>query len=144
MCSAQAWDCPCDAVVVGAVEIQHRLLAGVPIQPGYAVEPGLNYRHIGCYVQAWDCVCDAAVVGAADILERMLAGTPSAVRQRLVAAGCDVAIIGRNQVGASIVNCWQLFQLLNSVQFLLIRACRRYAALRLLRHDNVYSRHKTS
>ena len=47
--------------------------------------------------QAWDCVGDVAIVTAADILERMCEHTPVAVMQRMVDAGCDVAIIGRDQ-----------------------------------------------
>lgn len=48
-------------------------------------------------MQAWDCVSDVAIVTAADILERMCEHTPVAVRQRMLDAGCDVAIIGRQQ-----------------------------------------------
>lgn len=47
--------------------------------------------------QAWDVVGDDAIVAAADILERMCKHTPADVIQRMVDAGCDVAIIGRNQ-----------------------------------------------
>lgn len=49
--------------------------------------------------QAWDCVSDGAIVAAADMLERMCQHTPAGVLQRMVDAGCDVAIIGRNQAG---------------------------------------------
>lgn len=48
-------------------------------------------------LQAWDCVGEAAIV-AADILQRMCQHTPAGVLQRMVDAGCDVAIIGRHQV----------------------------------------------
>lgn len=56
-----------------------------------------------CFIppQAWDCVGDVAIVTAADILERMCEHTPVAVMQRMVDAGCDVAIIGRHQASCS-------------------------------------------
>ncbi len=53
-------------------------------------------------------MCDAAVVGAADILERMLEAVPVDVRQRLVAADCDVAIIGRKQVSSFLLSSWAI------------------------------------
>lgn len=48
--------------------------------------------------QAWDCVADAAVAEAERLLRAMLRGTPPAVLARMVAARCQVAIIGRCQV----------------------------------------------
>lgn len=50
--------------------------------------------------QAYACVCQEAVWQACRVVQHMLADCQGAVLQRMVAAGCSIAIIGRNQVKA--------------------------------------------
>jgi len=49
-------------------------------------------------LQAWQCVCAEAVQQAEHVVQHMLAGCPAGVLERMVAAGCNIAIIGRHQV----------------------------------------------
>lgn len=49
-------------------------------------------------VQAYECVCEEAVQQVGVVVTNMLAGSPAQLVERLVAAGCNIAIIGRNQV----------------------------------------------
>lgn len=50
------------------------------------------------FLQAWQCVCAEAVQQAEHVVQHMLAGCPAGVLDRMVTAGCNIAIIGRHQV----------------------------------------------
>jgi hypothetical protein len=54
------------------------------------------------HAQAFDCVCSEAVCVACHLIGRMLADSPADVVQRMAAAGCKLAIIGRCQVTTDI------------------------------------------
>lgn len=49
-------------------------------------------------LQAYDCVSQEVPQLVCQLVTHMLAGCPPAVLQRVVAAGCKIAIIGRRQV----------------------------------------------
>lgn len=49
-------------------------------------------------LQAYDCVTQEVPQLVCQLVTHMLAGCPPAVLQRMVAAGCKIAIIGRHQV----------------------------------------------
>eukprot|EP00882_Tetradesmus_deserticola_P023566 GHRQ01025657.1.p1 GENE.GHRQ01025657.1~~GHRQ01025657.1.p1 ORF type:complete len:341 (+),score=136.61 GHRQ01025657.1:292-1314(+) len=65
-----------------------------------------QYRQRGCVVgmpiMAYDCVCDEAVSALACGISNMTACCRPDIMQRLVAAGCTLAIIGRCQVTTDI------------------------------------------
>ncbi len=49
-------------------------------------------------LQAYECVSQAAVQQVVHVVTQMLAGCRPDVLQRMVSAGCNIAIIGRHQV----------------------------------------------
>lgn len=57
---------------------------------------------LGMPIMAWQCVCAEAVQQAEHVVQHMLAGCPAGVLERMVAAGCNIAIIGRHQVTTDI------------------------------------------
>jgi hypothetical protein len=71
---------------------------------GFGCPVNITCMCLGCCLQAYECVPQEAVQQLVHVVTHMLAGCHPDVLQRMVEAGCNIAIIGRHQVKRLLVD----------------------------------------